>query len=456
MGNSITESSEKNSLKNSPLYNLSLSSLENFHTAFLVWLGTNYKKEFLNVLKELIMQNEKSTIEEEFNKIEYIFDYDLKPSDINIIAQSREGANSIIDIKITIFEGGNGAGKDEANIYIENKFKSYPTQEQIDKYREQIDIHNNKLTEKEQRENKTAKKRIINSTIILLTLAPTEEIKKCLKINYIQLCQKTKEVFCFSDCNFLLDKTYQIYNQYLINDYINMIDIISHTINEELNRKKEIKNKDMGMLTLDFYNVESDILKESEALKNVYVKYRGNEFAEYLRENINDEKIKRDIKSGFNNNKATIDINFLRYPEENSIVKEKDNDDQSIKIGIQIEGNQYRHYIIFPKTITSAEVQEELAQEIFKDNKLAKNLWFIGMTLLPKKPRKDSCYTRFNGYRKDKVPNFMYLYKKIENIFKKTDDKVSYKELFDKIEKDRVEFEENRNDIIKIIEKLKK
>jgi hypothetical protein len=50
----------------------------------------------------------------------------------------------------------------------------------------------------------------------------------------------------------------------------------------------------------------------------------------------------------------------------------------------------------------------------------------------------------------------MYLYKKIENIFKKTDDEVSYKELFDKIEKDRVEFEENRNDIIKIIEKLKK
>ena len=49
MGNSETESSEKYELKQSPLYNLSLSSLENFHTAFLVWLGKNYKKEFLSV-----------------------------------------------------------------------------------------------------------------------------------------------------------------------------------------------------------------------------------------------------------------------------------------------------------------------------------------------------------------------------------------------------------------------
>ena len=444
MGNSETESSEKYELKQSPLYNLSLSSLENFHTAFLVWLGNNYTKDFLNVFKD--------TLQSDSNVFDYIFDENVSEDDIKFEAQKHEGKNNILDIKITIFKNGKKIAEPEkeikeANIYIENKFKSYPTQEQIDKYKEQINIHN----------NKTAKKRTINSTIILLTLAPTEEIKKCLKINYLKLCQKIREVFRFSDCNFLLDKTSQTYNEYLISDYVNMIDTISYTINEELNRKKEIKDNDMDMLTLDFYNVKSNILKENEALKNVYVKYRGNEFAEYLRKEIG-ENPDYEIKSVFNNNKATIDINFLKHSIEDLIVKENkdDNDDQYFKVGIQIEGNQYRHYIIFPKTITSAEVQEELAQEIFKDNKLAKTLWFIGMTLLPKNPRQNSCYIRLNGYRKDKVPNFMYLYKKIENIFKKTDDEVSYKELFDKIEKDRVEFEENRNDIIKIIEKLKK
>ncbi len=453
-------SSENNALKESPLYNLSLSSLENFHTAFLVWLGNNYKIEFLNVLKELIMPDDKSTEDEkkEFNEIKYIFKPDVKSEYINFIAQSREGANSIIDIKITIFEGGNGSDKEEANIYIENKFKSYPTQEQIEKYREQIDNNNKETRNKEKTKNKNLKKettedRKINNIIILLTMAPTEEITRCLKINYMQLYDKLRKIVDFPDGYIHLDKTCHTYNDYLIGDYINMIDMISHTLNEELNRKKEIKDRDMGMLTLDFYNVESDILKENEALKNVYVKYRGNEFAKYLRKEIieNNKFNNCYIKSGFNNNKATIDINFLNFKIENSIVKEHNdnNDDQSFKIGIQIEGNQYRHYIIFPKRITSAKLQEEKVQEMVSNENPNANLWFIGMKQRTEKPRKNSCFTKFYGYRKDKVPNFIYLYN--EEIIV---DKKSYKEILEYIKIDRDKFEKNKDNIIKILKEL--
>ncbi len=37
-------------LTNSPIYNMSMCSLENFHTCFLSWLGNNYKHEFLEIL----------------------------------------------------------------------------------------------------------------------------------------------------------------------------------------------------------------------------------------------------------------------------------------------------------------------------------------------------------------------------------------------------------------------
>ena len=39
-------------LINSPIYNMSMCSLENFYTCFLSWLGKNYKKEFLEILTD--------------------------------------------------------------------------------------------------------------------------------------------------------------------------------------------------------------------------------------------------------------------------------------------------------------------------------------------------------------------------------------------------------------------
>lgn len=33
-------------LNKSPIYNLSMCSLENFHTCFLKWFGQNYPQEF--------------------------------------------------------------------------------------------------------------------------------------------------------------------------------------------------------------------------------------------------------------------------------------------------------------------------------------------------------------------------------------------------------------------------
>lgn len=432
---------DRNNLKDSPLYNLSLSSLENFHSAFLAWIGNNYKEGFLEVFKDCFQAPK------EWEKFGYIFcgNDKVPPEDIECICQSREGKKNIIDIKISIFKGGKGPGKEEANIYIENKFKSYPTQDQIDRYQDQIDKYNEEVKKEEakteKQENKKVKNekvenRIVNDKIILLTLAPTEEINGCFKMNYIELCNKLKLIFS--------NKDFKTYNGYLIKDYIDMIDIISRIFNEELKvtREKEDKSK----LKLNFQDVKNDILKENEGLKDAYIKYRGGELAEYLRKGIykNDTKNKN-IISKFNNKNSTIDINILYYDMKNlNVIKEnkKKCDDEYCKIGIQIEGKQYRHYMIFPSTFTSATKQEEFAQEMKDENR-----WFIDMEFTKFKKK---VFENFTGYNKNGLPNFIYLYKKLD--VSSGENGETYGSLLNKIEIDKAKLEQNQNqDAIKAI-----
>lgn len=50
-------------LQNSPIYNISMCSLENFHTCFLKWLGQNYPRFILNTTGKIEpMRNKYVTI----------------------------------------------------------------------------------------------------------------------------------------------------------------------------------------------------------------------------------------------------------------------------------------------------------------------------------------------------------------------------------------------------------
>ena len=97
-------------LLNSPIYNLSMCSLENFHTCFLSWLGNNYKHEFLEIL----------------TGVHYIDKVEIK-----VETQVNYGKNNILDMLITVKNGDN-----TEYIVIENKLKSFPTEEQLSRYQE--------------------------------------------------------------------------------------------------------------------------------------------------------------------------------------------------------------------------------------------------------------------------------------------------------------------------------
>lgn len=97
----------KNDLTQSIIQNLSMCSLENFHTCFLTWLGQNYPNEFLKVL-----------IGESYSNAE-----------IKYQKQINYGKNNILDLQIEIIDGNK-----TKYIIVENKLKSFPTNEQLIRY----------------------------------------------------------------------------------------------------------------------------------------------------------------------------------------------------------------------------------------------------------------------------------------------------------------------------------
>jgi hypothetical protein len=103
-----------NTLKKSPLFNLSLSSKELFHSNFLYWIGQNYPLEFGKLFADYL------SVKPE--------DLSIKPADI-----FREKEN--IDLS---FKYSNGQ-----EILIENKVKSVPYFQQLEKYSENASVEKN-------------------------------------------------------------------------------------------------------------------------------------------------------------------------------------------------------------------------------------------------------------------------------------------------------------------------
>ena len=94
-------------LKESPLFNLSLTNKELFHSNFLAWFGNTYNSEF----KELINQ---------------LLGFNCWPEDLQSFSILREYKHFDICIK---------DADENPIILIENKVKSVPTKEQLDEYR---------------------------------------------------------------------------------------------------------------------------------------------------------------------------------------------------------------------------------------------------------------------------------------------------------------------------------
>lgn len=98
-------------LKESPLFNLSLSSKELFHSNLLYWIANNYKKEFGELFAPFLKE---------------------MPSDYNIDKLHRERRG--IDLSFSYSNG--------QEVFIENKVKSVPYIRQLENYSKKNPDHN--------------------------------------------------------------------------------------------------------------------------------------------------------------------------------------------------------------------------------------------------------------------------------------------------------------------------
>jgi len=192
-------------LLKSPLYNLSMCSLENFHSCFINWLGLNYPHETLN----LFLPN-------------------ISAQNVTFKTQERYKDKFIFDIYVTY-------GENEI-LVIENKLKSYPTDKQLNDYSGCLKNE--------------------NAHFVLLTLAPMPNLpKEWQTLSYSKLAQRMHRIFD----NIIFDNEY---HKYLINDYLKLIEYFSKVFPQYSSQKYDLYEKKLCDLQDIYIKYRTNELKD--------------------------------------------------------------------------------------------------------------------------------------------------------------------------------------------------
>jgi hypothetical protein len=234
------------SLKKSPLFNLSLSSKELFHSNFIGWVISNYPNEMWNIFSKYT-------------------DLDAKKFKIKENSVFRE--QNHIDIMFDVIEK-DGDEKNEHKIIIENKVKSLPYFEQLQEY----------------------SKKFKGAKCILLSLSTPSHLLKddvIIEVDHHKWHLLTYEQFTqdlslqFMNSNALDSKNISNYQEHLISDYIFFVDHLVKIDKETAIQENEIFNwyneklkKDLNEIRLfDFY-----IKKKCENLSlKIFDKFKSDE-----------------------------------------------------------------------------------------------------------------------------------------------------------------------------------
>jgi len=327
-------------LKESPLFNLSLSSKELFHSNFLYWIGNKYPSEFGDLFSKYL------------NK---------KPNDLSIKEIFREKEN--IDLS---FNYSNGQ-----EVLIENKVKSVPYIKQLAKYSE---------------------KHTDNKNYILLSLSEPIffESKETLKIN-----GATWHYLSYSKLQTMLKKKFSDisdqYHKQIINDYC---DFLSGLI--KINEHCRIDEKDL----FDFHSIKTNKLYRELIdirLHDFYLKKKYGLIAFEVYEKLKepkDNKIERNLTDfslplnwdnkepiifmgyGMTRSLGLMDMKYLIVP--------------NVALGIQIQGEHYRMFV----EDTTGKIAQRIKNELDTNH-----LWFDfsksfpNAKIYPTKPEKS-----FNKY----------------------------------------------------------
>ena len=352
---------KKKYLKDSLLFRMSLGSKELFHSNVWAWL-----------------------IEKDNNFINVFFD-NVEISEYKDISVSRETQNR--DIIIWLKD------KNDKKCYfvIENKIKSLPTEEQLEKY--SVDLWDNEL-------RKAVFTGIINPFGGDFVNEKRERKITWQYVSYSEIAKKIEKELCTS-------QKFSEFERAQVEEYCKIIEYMNDILFDELSRKEN---------NLDYSCEKDENDKEAVDLHSlriydIYAKMRGAQFINYLKnkekefDNLDDKEFKLGIWQSFNHGKVTIDIRYSNW---------KDNNKPWFLLGIQIEGNQYRFIAECNKKLENGKTCDELYNEMvasgwFDDSYTNENKMIYGKPtrMSPRDEKK-----KYNSYKnnKDDTMTFIYQY----------------------------------------------
>lgn len=279
-------------LSSSPLFNLSLSSKELFHSNFLAWLAQHYPDFFVEICKELGCKADWSNAE-----------WNVK----------REYKN--FDLCITSDE--------KIVMVLENKVKSIPTKAQLDEYVEKL--------------KKKKKQDVKNIDLILLSLSTSfpdknaiEGEKKWQIRNYDHLCTAMREHMQL------------INNQYhkaLIEDYCSFVATL-----HECSESWKVKDSSPFLLPNDSNRKELKELRIADLQDKIWYSQLLEKLNSRLEENNQwDVQSGMDIKKIAKDNSACLTKIFTNFgfTHGQGLLEAKIKVTQDYVLLIQIQGNKY-------------------------------------------------------------------------------------------------------------------
>lgn len=345
------------SLKESPLFNLSLSTKELFHSNFLYWIGCTYYEKFIEILEQLGFtfkdsKEKKAVIKREYRNFDLCLIFEDKPMPICV---------------------------------IENKVKSIPRLDQIKQYDSQIKKYNGTTS---------------SCGKFLLTLVnefPNKD--KITKLGW--------KIITYNDLYDALDMLSNNidndYHKHLIKDYSSFIKNLNELSQNWVQqntmlpyhagpKEKELRIGDLQEKLL-YSKLSIEIGEKCTKTFGYPVKY-GEKTQKIIEEFKEKKEPKIYIDFNYTHQQGLLDIKF---PINNEYV-----------VGIQIQGTQYRHFIEWNES--NGQQSDERWKSV-SNEKLTKNFFDVtGKTGNFNKENKKE-YNQFGN-------SFLYQYRTIKETTK--------------------------------------
>lgn len=411
-------------LKKSPMFNLSLSDKELFHSNMLAWIFERYPVFFRSL-------------------------FDIK-EEIELISVEREQNNFDLFITYKVND------KKEKYILIENKVKSIPTQKQLAEYKDKNEspksveekMSKNDKKVAQENERKAAEYRQENTKYVLLSLVKPFWIENKEEswngwsyLSYQRVAEKLQE--CVDIQNFeISDQNESSYHKSLIEDYVKYLEFLEKTIKSiskeklYLPKKSNHSNNISKRFSSQLHRWRAEIHKK-ELFEKIYKKSESNSMLEkwwlatkcdigkfYLGSDFSDKGLKEVLDY-----KMIIHVSnaFKQIVKRNKKIEEIDVLNVFV-FGMQIEGDAFRIVLESSRENCFAKIKEFFSKDESIENS---NLWFdiidvsdlVKSKFVPVKLQGRKNKDRINGLNENETMkygnSFIYKYFTIDEGVKK-------------------------------------